>query len=145
MGKRVIYVIIVLFLIVILSNENGKANATIKQLFQVNADKNVQVVAGVLRNTGSGWHLFNDNNHSSVGISEVTNNHSYITVKFDHPVKNVISFTTTPDETMAKDKIFLGATVGLNEAKIYVYQNQSIQSYITYNGSEWVTSGDVVM
>lgn len=103
--------------------------------------KKLKIVACVIRNTGSGWKQIGGN-HIPINVSSVTQDKSKITINYSFKAKNVVSFVAVPDETMAEEDFFMGSSVGLDSANIYITQNKSLGSYVYYNGSTWASKGD---
>jgi hypothetical protein len=103
--------------------------------------KSYKVVAGVMRNTGSGWALINDGSHPALNVASITDNSTSITINFSFTSKGVVSFVATPDETMALDNVFMGASVGFSSATLQLSSAKEIGGYIAWNGSAWTTLG----
>lgn len=85
-----------------------------------------RIVAGVIRNSGSGWEFIVNANHrgdlncDEVGIYQA-DGRLYVDYSDIH-VKKVISLICAPDETFASLGYLMGASVGLNAAYIQIYQ-----------------------
>lgn len=101
--------------------------------------KKYKVVAGVIRNTGSGWTFLEDANHIKLNCDHVTNDISIITIDFTSiAAKKVISFIVTPDETYDIAGYSTGVSVGLANAIISIAMEPvQVGGYITCNGSEF--------
>lgn len=79
--------------------------------------KKVQMVAGVIRNDGTGWKFIQDTGHEPLNGVSVTHDTSMITVNFPTGYK-VISFVTNMDETYTRQGYICGASVTTSSAKI---------------------------
>lgn len=76
-------------------------------------------VAGVLRNRGDGWDVYDQGGHIPIGIASVENNDEEIIVHFSDQISAVVTFIAVPDETYAvKHGLSCGASVNTNLAKI---------------------------
>lgn len=113
---------------------------------------NHRLVAGVIRNAGSGWEFIINDHHQgdmncvSVGISE-TDGRLYIDYGGIN-VKKVISLIAAPDEAFANQGYIIGASVGLDKAYIQIFQYEfpSVSAQIRANndGTFTVESADGV-
>lgn len=86
----------------------------------------VDFVAGVIRNTGSGWEIISDSEHKALNVSSVSNTSGFITITYESTFSQVISLTVNPDEVYAGYGLFIGASVGLSSAVIKIYEKQYI-------------------
>ncbi|MFS0905824.1 hypothetical protein AB3N02_22635 [Priestia aryabhattai] len=105
--------------------------------------KKYKIVAGVIRNDGTGWKPIIDANHQGdLNVGSVTNDNSAITVNFSGAtVKKIIGFVAVPDETYAWRGVTFGSSVGKTSAIIYPVRNgRSIGGYISYDGTNWVVA-----
>jgi len=99
-----------------------------------------RVVAGVLRNSGSGWAFLNDSGHRPTNITTVTANSTGITINYGFTGTKVAALLVTPDETFAQDGIVVGASVGLSSSVIKLGRvGKSVSDYVAYNGSAWTS------
>ena len=105
-----------------------------------------RMVAGVIRNTGSGWEFIVNDRHQGdmncvdVGIDE---NDGRLYVDYSGiNVKKVISYICAPDEAFANDGYIMGASVGLDAAyiQIYQYRMSSVSARITFQNSDGTIS-----
>ena len=106
-----------------------------------NDGKTYQIVAGVLRNNGSGWDFLDNVGHEPINISTVTNTTTQIHVNYAFTAKKVISFVATPDETYAIQGLFCGASVGYETAWIQVSYGDGVVDPNTLTesvGNIWV-------
>jgi hypothetical protein len=79
------------------------------------------VVACILRNTGSGWFILDDADHTPIGVTSVSESSTAITLTYDFTASQVRTFIVAPDETFAVTNQYLvGASVGLSTAVIQV-------------------------
>ena len=102
-----------------------------------------KIVGGVIRNDGTGWKFLTTGAHIPLNLESVSNDHAKITLTYGYTAVNVVTLLCTVDEVMASDKMFVGSSVGLSEALIYLYQNRSIGGYVYYNGTTWISNSDV--
>lgn len=108
--------------------------------FGLESDK-YKILACVIRNDGNGWD-FVGGDHEPINILSIEQTGVYIKINYSFTASKVSSLVCTPDEAMASDKMFVGASVGLEYALIYLYQNKSQGGYAYYNGSAWVGIDD---
>lgn len=103
-------------------------------------------VAGVLRNTGSGWNWISDAGHEPIGIDSVTSDGSAITVNYgSFGASKVGSFIVVPDETLSGQGFQAGASVAADKSLIYLSRSiPSYSDYVAYVGAGgWVSSNGV--
>lgn len=81
-------------------------------------DNDQLTIAAVLRNEGQGWFAISDAGHRPLNLKRVETQAGEIAVHFAFEAKKVLSFVVTPDETLAGQGYFAGASVGLNSATI---------------------------
>lgn len=97
-------------------------------------------IGGVIRNTGSGWEQI-DGAHTSENIDSITvDNNGNIKIEYGNSIPNadhVVTFSTTPDETLSGEGWLMGASVGLTSALISLYKLVTTSVKIIYNGSSW--------
>lgn len=101
--------------------------------------KNLKIVAGVIRNSGSGWQQIIESNHGPINVESVTNDQYNIVINYPFTAKNVISFVACPDEAMIQDGIMVGSSVGIDSAKIYLTNPKQAEGYLYYNGTTFTT------
>lgn len=99
------------------------------------------LVAGVIRNSGNGWALLNDDGHEPIGITGVSQDDQKIIITYA-PQSKVIALTVTVDETMAAEGYSVGASVGLDTTRIYIYDkdNNAVnpKDYVNKLGNIWI-------
>lgn len=95
-----------------------------------------KIVSGVLRNTGSGWGVLDDNDHIPLNIDSVSNNTSAITIDYSSlNATKVVSLVACPDETFA-GKYDFGASVGKTSSSIAIKNIQRTHEIlITHTGN----------
>lgn len=101
-----------------------------------------RIVAAPIRNvTGQSpwWEPISDAGHAPEGISSIVTTTSDITVNYTFTASRVLSLVVTTDETLSQMGLFCGASVGLSSSVIKL-KRASFVDYISYNGSEWVSS-----
>jgi len=82
------------------------------------------VVAGVIRNTGTGWEAITSDGHSAIGIARVRQDDKSIIIEYDFRASRVVTFIVTPDETYAvEDRLICGSSVRLSHAVIQCSTN----------------------
>lgn len=98
-------------------------------------------IGGVIRNTGSGWHLIQDEAHQSLNIKDVKDDNRRVIVTFDEMDK-IISVGVTADETMKSEGFSVGASVGISEIHIYIYDKDNKlvnpRNYVNEYGNIWI-------
>ncbi|MEV8029277.1 hypothetical protein [Cellulosimicrobium funkei] len=103
------------------------------------------VIAGVLRNTGSGWEYLDDGGHQPTNIAAVSSSSTAVTIDFGVSGSKVASLIVGTDETLSRQGVLAGASVGLSSAAIWITQvtSQTISDYVSYNGSAWQSASGV--
>ncbi|MFF4834115.1 hypothetical protein [Streptomyces sp. NPDC001315] len=108
------------------------------------AGARLAVIAGTIRNTGSGWQLLDDDAHEPSGITGVTEQAGYIELQHAVGAAQVVALTVTVDETYAKSGLRCGASVGLDHSFIYLYSGAAGSAALNpatvsaANGNLWV-------
>lgn len=119
-------------------NGNAPISPVLKNLIlglaNQTSGKKIRIVAGAIRNTGAGFALISDSEHEPLGIASVTNDTTKITINYDFTATRVLSLVVTPDEIMADNGIFVGASVGTSLSNIYACKNYYVNGYITKSG-----------
>jgi hypothetical protein len=98
--------------------------------------KNYRIISGPLRNDGAGWFAIDDAGHSPVGIDSVSVNGSgHLVVNYASLGANFVVFASCwPDETLALNGFTAGASVGVAETTLKIYQDTPAQAaYIYYD------------
>jgi hypothetical protein len=111
----------------------------------VTAPVGLEVVLGVLRNTGTGWEVLDDAGHTPLNIDSVSTSATHITVNYaSMGVTDVGSFTVVPDDALASFGFFAGASVGLEQATITLSQSGATYAdYVHYDGTNWISANGV--
>lgn len=114
------------------------AKANDDGLFKGTLGRKFRVIAGTIRNTGTGWEVLNDTGHRPTGVTGVTVTSTAIVVSFASTLK-VVSFVCGPDETYASRGLRVGASVGLSSANVMCYQEDehAISDFVSWNGTAW--------
>lgn len=99
--------------------------------------KKAYVISGVIRNSGNGWELIDDEGHNNINITSVSQDESNKTISVVYPsALKVGNFNVSTDETLARMNIRCGASVSLNKASIKCYTD--FTGY--FNGSGLIVS-----
>lgn len=108
------------------------------------AGRKFRLIAGTIRNTGTGWHVIDDTGHRPTGVTGVTASATSIAVAFAATAK-IVSFVCGPDETYAAWGLRVGASVGTSSANISCYQENEhrIGDYVTWDGTAWTSLAGV--
>lgn len=80
-------------------------------------------VAGTIRPDKLGrWFVLDNADHVPINFADVSVTNEYIKLGHEHAlgVNNVVTMIVTPDETMAKEEVRVGISVGLNFSYIYL-------------------------
>lgn len=90
----------------------------------------------IVRPTSNGWVILNDSDHTPLNVQsvEISSNR----LKINHVVSGatkIHSFSICPDETFAKYGIRAGASVGIDESYIDIYQTMTANAYFRYQNS----------
>lgn len=104
-------------------------------------DRLYVVVAGVMRNDGTGWQALDDTIHRHANVESTTTGASSITVNFPSlGAKKVVSWVCTPDETLTKAGYACAASVSLTTAEITLSRFTPMADYVQYNSTNGWTS-----
>jgi hypothetical protein len=103
-------------------------------------------VVGVIRNTGSGWSIIDDVDHTPLNITSIstTNGASttgFVTITYGKTAGVVGTLLISPDELYAQNGTVAGASVGLSSANIYFGKNGvavSPNSVSSASGNFWI-------
>jgi hypothetical protein len=79
------------------------------------------IIAGALRNTGTGWHVIDDTGHEPSGITGLIQQADHLEVQHAVGAVRVVSMTVTVDETYAGTGLRVGASAGKTLSRIYLY------------------------
>ena len=94
-----------------------------------------KLVAGVIRNTGSGWFIINDIDHEPLNLTGISETSQAITIEHNVGAAQVVSMVAVPDETYANRYNF-GTSVGLNSTSIKIVPNGAVMyADITHTGN----------
>jgi hypothetical protein len=120
----------------------GSTYTTANLLDNVNAlmaqtdNRDVRVVAGVIRNSGAGWQLIGDATHKAMNVDSVTSSGSFITIGYPSiNGKKVVSFVITPDETFQAEGYQIGASVTPTGANIQLSRILGVSGYFQFNAA----------
>lgn len=122
-------------------NERIEEKNSVKKISFVNFNDDYTIVSGVIRNKGAGWELIQDAGHETIGITNVSQDKEKITISYNKTSK-VNSIAVTLDETMTSEGFSTGASVGLEETMIYIYnEDGNLVNPIEYtsdSGNIWI-------
>lgn len=94
------------------SQKTADLTAQLQQTVSGEPGKNSVALAGVIRNTGSGWFYIDDAGHNRINMSTVSVQNGSIRVEHTGGAKKVGALVATPDETFGKEGMIVGASVG---------------------------------
>lgn len=89
--------------------------------------KSVQTLAGVVRNSGTGWFYIDDDNHNRINMSTVTVQNGSLRVEHTPNAQKVGTLIASPDETFAKEGMSCGSSVGSYFSLIDLYFPLNVQ------------------
>lgn len=121
--------------------QQGPAGSTVSNALQGAPDRFYKVVAGVLRNPGSGdfWQPVADTTNRSQNIDDVTTDTSKVVVDFtEMDATRVGSFVATPDDVLAAAGIKLAIKPTITTAEITFLQDRKFSDFLSYDGTAWV-------
>lgn len=99
-------------------------------------------VAGVLRNTGSGFFWIDDSSHAPLNFDvAIETTSTEVTVHFSFVASKVGTLVVVPDETYALQGIFCGSSVDLDKARITFANTSGLKDPTTLTsalGNFWV-------
>lgn len=100
--------------------------------------RKMKIVAGAIRNAGSGWAFISDSEHQPVNLSSVSVNASgNLVIDYGFSGSKVVTLAIAPDETFA-EKYRIGASVGLDKAIAQIWRlNQTIGGMVRYRSGAW--------
>lgn len=100
-------------------------------------------VAGVIRNTGSGWAFINNTGHKPLRFTSVVDMGTYLRVNFDQTFAQVGAVAVSPDEEFARVGYRAGASVGYAYLNLYMYDAAGVlltpAAVIAPTGNWWLT------
>jgi hypothetical protein len=103
--------------------------------------KKYGVVAGVIRNEGSGWALISDELHTYINIKSIGYDPVGKTIIVDYSdllAAKVVTFLAVPDETFAIQGYLFGASVATNKAYIKVGRSgPAVSGRVYFDGTNW--------
>jgi hypothetical protein len=85
-------------------------------------------VIGVLRNTGTGWYVLDDANHTPLGIASVDDSTGDIVLTYDFTASATITSIVALDESFARTGLKIGASVGNTSLTIETYHPLEVQT-----------------
>lgn len=107
----------------------------------VDLEEGYSAIAGVIRNSGEGWGLVQDQGHETLGIESVSEDDEKISIFYSDKSK-VNALSATVDETMASEGYTVGASVGLNVTHLTIYdKEQNVvdpSEYSNDKGNIWI-------
>lgn len=83
-----------------------------------NCDSGQVNISGTLGNRDGRWSVIEDHTHQSHGIAAVETDAFAVTVVFETPGQRIVSIVAVPDEALARQGYFVGASVGLDRARL---------------------------
>ncbi|ADL00542.1 hypothetical protein [Brevundimonas subvibrioides] len=109
--------------------------------FQGETGKRYGIVAGVIKNAGSGWELIINATHTEMNVDSVSSLSGEIVINYATlGAVKVISFVAGPDEVLAQAGLTVGATVTPTAATLRMARaDQTIADYISYSGSAFTS------
>lgn len=118
-------------------HENKDIPELREQLEQIKSEVNLGCVLRPTTNISNPWELFQDDAHESVGIVSSTYNSSdgTISLTFDKTYKKIVKFYAFNDEMMKIYGLEVGASTGLNSAKLYLISKLIVGTSLTFTQS----------
>lgn len=112
------------------------------------AGRNYKVVAGVIRNAGSGsgyWQPIDDAGHRPTLIDSVSTSTSSIVINHASiAAGKVVALVAVPDETLTAAGFTVGASVGLDTTTLFLSrQGRILADYVSYSGTAWSSSAGI--
>lgn len=100
--------------------------------------KGIDFLTGVLRNTGGTWDFITDGGHDKRNFLSASTVADGVVVTYSRDDYNTtLSFVVTPDETYAQLGVDCGASVGLQQAQIFLSAHNTAYALLQYNGATW--------
>ena len=115
-------------------------------LFLGNTARDHKIVAGVIRNDGTGWALIGSP-HEGINVDSVSATTTDIIIDYTSLGASIVhSFVATPDETMGSDGfVVVGGSVGTSQTYLRLLRLYRMSGYAYYDGASWkwlnVTTG----
>ena len=139
--KKNITITIVISIIIFIVGTFITQKLNNKTIATINMNDEYNIIAGVIRNEGSGWRLIQNDTHETIGIKTVQQDEEKIIISYDKNSK-VNALSCTVDETMASEGYKVGASVGVEKTYIFIYDKDNNvvnpKDYINKNGNIWV-------
>lgn len=107
--------------------EIAEVSAQLAQTVSGEPGKKPVALAGVIRNTGSGWFYIDDAGHNRINMSAVSVQNGSIRVEHTGGAKKVGALVATPDETFGKEGMIVGASVGNTFSLIDLFLPLNVQ------------------
>ena len=107
-----------------------------------------RIVAGTIRNTGSGWAYIFDAAHTPIGVDAgtITNiagtppNPGYLQIDYGFQASRVVSLVCGPDDTFAGQGITCGASVGLGYSRLSLGRPSPDGGYMAISNASTLVS-----
>ncbi len=109
---------------------------------QIASMQELTPIACIIRPTSEGWTIINDTDHEPLNVTGVAIVNNRLTLYHDVDATKVLTFEITPDETFSRYGIHCGASVGLDDTRIDIYQNLTCTAYIRYQNGDFVLNSD---
>lgn len=78
-----------------------------------------RIVAGTMRNAGSGWEMIENDRHVPLNLRVTPSSHGSVVLSYPHSC-GVGSLLVAPDETLAAEGYSAGASVGADQATVRI-------------------------
>lgn len=92
-------------------------------------------VAAVIRNSGAGWAVIDDEGHTPVGVASVETFADRIVVNFAESYSEILTAYATTDETLASKGYTCGPSVGLSSMTIWLTKPGGLYDYVYWDAT----------
>lgn len=113
-----------------------EVNEQFNTIAQQTNNKDVKIIACVIRNVGNGFEFINDDLHNPLNAVSLTTSSNRIFLDYGFTGKKVLSLVAVPDETLAKNGYMVGCSVGVSNAYIYLSKQDNVFGYLTKSGGD---------
>lgn len=102
--------------------------------------KKIKILAGVVRNSGTGWEYINDSGHEPLNLTAVSvDSNGRLKIEYGFTASKVLSLVAAPDEKFAR-QYTIGGSVGLDNTLFNIYTLPQ-----TYGGMVGISNNSVTV
>ena len=130
----------------IVDNYQVTVNQQLAEALKGKEGTNLKVIAGTVRNDGTGWKFIVDASHQAdLNCDSVSADNAHVHINYASiDATKVVSFMVSPDESFAALGYFCGASVGVEQSSIKLYKSvpKSVGCVATCTSSGFTVNPD---